>query len=137
MTSASIIGSNLLGFNFGFYHNRRNFDSKGYAVQVLGLEINPPALPHIEDLWKDCKDEEEILKRDHSRLTLQQIESLNLNFRTEGINDDGSDMIEPGWQETNATQSLTFDWSKEEEDDINMRARFILSCTDDWLQKRT
>ena len=32
MTNASIIGSNLLEFNFGSYHSRRNFDSKGYAT---------------------------------------------------------------------------------------------------------
>ena len=50
MDNAFIIGSNLLGFNLGFYHSKRNFDSKGYAAQVLSLEINPSATPHLEDL---------------------------------------------------------------------------------------
>ena len=51
MTNASIIGINFLGFNFGSYHSRRNFDSKGYVVQILGLEGHPLATPHLEDLW--------------------------------------------------------------------------------------
>ena len=50
MDNASIIGSNLLGLNLGFYHSRRNFDSKGYAAKILGLEVNPSATPHLEDL---------------------------------------------------------------------------------------
>ena len=71
MINASIIGSNLLGFGFGSYQGRRNFDSKGFMAQVLGLEGHSSTTPHLEDLWQDCKDEEEVLKRDHSRLTLQ------------------------------------------------------------------
>ena len=70
MNNASIIGNNFLGFNLGFYHSRRNFDSKGYAALTLGLEINPSVAPHLEDLWRDCGNEEEVLIRDHSRLTL-------------------------------------------------------------------
>ena len=31
---------------------------------------------------------------------------------------------------------LAVDWSKDEEDDINLRARFILTFTDDWLQRK-
>ena len=101
MDNASIIRSNLLGFNLGFYHSRRNFDSKGYAAQVLGLEINPSATPHLEDLWEDYRNEEEVLRKDHLRLTLQQINAFRLKFKIGGINEDGSDMIEPGWRESN------------------------------------
>ena len=46
MINASIIGSNLLGFNFGSYHSQRNFDSKGYAMQVLGLTAHLSNIPH-------------------------------------------------------------------------------------------
>ena len=45
MTNASIIGSNLLGLNFGSYHRKRNFNNKGYAVQILGLEVHASATP--------------------------------------------------------------------------------------------
>lgn len=61
MDNASIIGSNMLGFNLGFYHGRRDFDSKGYATQTLGLEIHFSSASHLEDIWEDCKDEEEVL----------------------------------------------------------------------------
>lgn len=70
INNASIIGSNLLGFNLSFYHSRRNFNSKRYATLTLGLEINPSAASHLEDLWGDCGNEEEVLIKDHSRLTL-------------------------------------------------------------------
>ena len=46
-------------------------------------------------------------------------------------------MVEPGWKESNEAKFLAVDWYKEEEDDINQRVRFILTYTDDWLQKRT
>ena len=46
-------------------------------------------------------------------------------------------MVELGWKESDETRFLVVDWYKEEEDDINWRVRFILTCTDDWLQKRT
>ena len=42
-------------------------------------------------------------------------------------------MVEPDWKESNEVKSLVVDWYKEEEDDINWRARFILTYTDDWL----
>ena len=71
MIDASIIGSNLLGFGFGSYEGRRDFDSKRFTTQVLGIKGQLSTTPHLEDLWQDCKDEEEVLKRDHSRLTLQ------------------------------------------------------------------
>lgn len=32
ITNSSLIGSNFLGFNYGFYHSRRSFDNKGYAA---------------------------------------------------------------------------------------------------------
>jgi hypothetical protein len=133
MNNASIIGSNLLGFNLNFYHSRRNFDSKGYAAQTLGLEINPSVASHLEDLWGDCGNEEEVLIKDHSRLTLQQISSFRLNFKIQGIIEDGSSLIEPGWEGSNETKFLTVDWSKEEDEDINLRARSIFTYIDDWL----
>lgn len=136
MNDVSIIGSNLLGFNLGFYRSRRNFDSKGYAALTLGLEINSTVAPQLEDLWEDCENEEEVLKKDHSRLTLQQINSFKLKFKTQGIVEDGSCLVEPEWEESNETKFLTVDWSKEEDDDINWRARSILTYTDDWLQRK-
>ena len=45
-------------------------------------------------------------------------------------------MIEPGWRELNEIKSLAIDWYKDEEDDIILRARFILTYMDDWLQKK-
>ena len=60
-----------------------------------------------------------------------------MKFNVEGIVDDSSKMVEPGWRESHEANFLTVDWNKEEEDDINRRMRFILTYTDDWLQQRT
>ena len=77
------------------------------------------------------------MRRDHSRLTLQKINSLELKFKTEGVIEDGSDMVEPGWEESNESNSLVVDWNQDEEEDTNLRARFILNYTDDWLKKKS
>lgn len=51
MINASVVGSNLLSFNFGSYRGRRNFDSKGFAAKILSLKGQSPTVPHLEDLW--------------------------------------------------------------------------------------
>ena len=38
MINALVIGSNLLGFGFGSYQGRRDFDSKEFVAHVLGLK---------------------------------------------------------------------------------------------------
>lgn len=48
-----------------------------------------------------------------------KINSFKMKFNIRGINDDGSDMVEPGWKESNEMKSLAVDCYKDEEDDIN------------------
>ena len=79
MINSLVIGINFLSFGFGSYQGRRDFDSKIFSAQVLGFKGQSSTVPHLEDLWQDCKNEE-VLKRDHSRLTLQQNSSLKLKF---------------------------------------------------------
>lgn len=57
-----------------------------------------------------------------------------MKFKTQGIIEDGSSLIESSWEGSDETKFLTIDWSKEEDDDINLRARSIFTYTDDWLQ---
>ena len=45
MINASIIGSYLLRFGLGSYKGRRNFDSKGFVVQVLHLKDHSSTSP--------------------------------------------------------------------------------------------
>ena len=45
------------------------------------------------------------MRKDHSRLTLQKIDSFRLKFKTEGVVDDGSDIFEPSWEESNEMKS--------------------------------
>lgn len=136
MVNASIIGSNLLSFNLGSYHGRRNFDSKNFMTKVLGLKGQSPIVPYLEDLWQDCNHEHEVIRKDHSRLTLQQINALKLKFLLDGVIEDGSDIIELGWEETSEMKQLEVDWDQEEEDDINLRTRSILTHIDNWLRRR-
>ena len=60
-----------------------------------------------------------------------------MKFKIEGINDDGSDIIEPIWKESSEMKSLAVDWNKDEEDHINLRTRFILTYTNNWLQRKS
>ena len=57
-------------------------------------------------------------------------------FKTEGVVDDCSDIVELGWEESSELKFLAVDWNKDVEDDINLRSRFILTFTDDWLQRK-
>ena len=98
MTNASIIERNLLSSNLGSYQGRRIFDSKGCVAQTLGWKDQPLTTPHLEDFWQNCVDEEEVIRKDHSRLTLQQINYLKLKFQLEGIDDDGSYIMKLGWK---------------------------------------
>ena len=54
----------------------------------------------------------------------------------EGVDDDGLDIVEPGWEESSELKFLAVDWNKDVEDDINLRSRFILTFIDDWLQRK-
>lgn len=57
-----------------------------------------------------------------------------MNFKTQEIIEDDSSLIEPGWEGSNETKFLTIDWNKEEDGDINLRSRSILTYRHDWLQ---
>lgn len=76
-------------------------EGKIFLVKVLqqNLKGQSPMAPHVEYLWEDCKDEREVVKRDHSRLTLPKISSLKLKFKLEGIIEDGFDFLEARWEE--------------------------------------
>ena len=59
-----------------------------------------------------------------------------LKFKIERMIEDGLDMIELVWEESNESKSLVVDWNQDEEEDIDLRARFILTYIDDWLKKK-
>ena len=42
-----------------------------------------------------------------------------------GVIEDGSDMVEPSQEESNESKSLAVDQNQDEEEYINLRARFI------------
>ena len=35
------------------------------------------------------------------------------------------------------SKSLVVDWNQDQEEDINLRDRFIFTCIDDWLKKQS
>ena len=82
MINALAIGSDMLNLNLGFYHERRSFDNKNFAKLVLSLGDQMQLLPHIEELWEDCNNECEVMRRCHSRLTIPQIKALQLKLNT-------------------------------------------------------
>ena len=46
---------------------------------------------------------------DYSRLTLQETNSLKLKFQLEGVVEDGSDIVKPGWEEAGELKKLEVD----------------------------
>lgn len=105
-------------------------------AKVLGLKGKSPIVPHLEDLYQDCNDEKEVIKKYHSRLPLLKISSLNLKFWLEGVVEDGSNIIEPGWEEVSDLKQLEIDWNHGEDDNINLRTRSILTHMDNWSRRR-
>ena len=81
-------------------------EGKILIAKVLSLKDQLPIIPYLEDLWEDCNDEKEVVKRDHSRLTVPQINSLKLKFKLERIIEDGLDVVELGWEEASEQKQL-------------------------------
>ena len=55
----------------------------------------------------------------------------------EGVIEDDLDMVEPSQEESNEAKSISVDWNQDEEEDINLRARFILTYIYDQLKKQS
>ena len=68
---------------------------------------------------------------------MQQINYLKLKFQLEGIIEDGLDIVELGWEEVSDSKKLKVDCNQEEEDEINLRTRFILTHSDNWLRRQS
>ena len=64
MITSSMIESNLLNFNLRFCQGMRDFDRKYFVAKVLSLKGQSPIVPHLEDLWEDCNDEKEVVKKE-------------------------------------------------------------------------
>lgn len=61
----------LKEYNLQYLFVRTNFDSKGFVKRNLYASGSYQHQPSIEDFWEDCTDENEVLRRDHMRLTLE------------------------------------------------------------------
>lgn len=70
MDNSICISSDLVNFNFGFYHSRHDFDSEGIFYSLFGTHINFLLVHDVEYFWEDCADELEVWKRESSRFTI-------------------------------------------------------------------
>lgn len=87
----------------------------------------------LEDVWADCRDEEEVIKLDFS----QQIENLDL-ARIPDTMEDIDDVIHPRYYESNIvnTPLPAIQWLQKENKSISARFPPIMVNTNAWLMKK-
>lgn len=71
----------LKEYNLQLLFVRTNFDSNGFVRKKLYASDSYQHQPSIEDFWEDYADENEVFRRDHMRLTLEQIQIFGLSFQ--------------------------------------------------------
>ncbi|KAH9291652.1 hypothetical protein KI387_043166, partial [Taxus chinensis] len=110
---------------------RDGFDFRGVLKAYGTLHLH---IPSIEDIWIDLRDEVAVRRKDHSRLTLAEIQTLELANLPEGTSDNES-VLDPSYDGLNEDQYVfpPIDWSISEKASITDRSALILARTKAWL----
>lgn len=92
----------------------------------------------LEDVWVDCRDDEDIRKLDFSRLTLEKIENLDLAKITDTWEDTTDDIVDPIYFCNNIANIPIppIQWLKKESKSIFARFAPIMANTNAWLLKK-
>ncbi|KAH9296688.1 hypothetical protein KI387_044268 [Taxus chinensis] len=110
---------------------RDGFDIRGVLRAYGTLHLHRPS---IEDIWIDLRDEVVVRRKDHSRLTLSEIQKLELTDLPEGTSDNES-VLDLSYDGLNEDQYVfpPIDWSISEKASITDRSALILARTKAWL----
>lgn len=132
---AASVGVDLKNFNFGFYQARNSFDNKLFVAQTFKLGKSYAPSAHLEDFWKDCKDEFEVRLRDYSRLRIQQIIDWNLEVNVEGVTDNDEDILDPEFDRIKSKPLDEISWFEYERYDIDVKVITMIQRTVHWLSR--
>lgn len=88
----------------------------------------------IEDVWIDCRIEEDIQSLDYFRLIVEKIENFNLANIPKNLEEDG-DILDPMYKKNKVVRSPLplIQWSQKENTSIRVRFQNILDNTNVWL----
>lgn len=91
----------------------------------------------LEDVWADCKSDEDVRRMDYSHLTLDEIENLDF-ARIPNTMEDTSDIVDLVYYEQKIvdTPLPPIQWSKKESKSISKRFAPIIAITNQWLLKK-
>lgn len=92
----------------------------------------------LEDVWDDFRDDEDVRRLDFSRLTLEQIENLDLIKIQDTWEDTTYDLVDPIYFNNNISNTPLppIQWSKKESKSISLRFAPIMANTNAWLLKK-
>lgn len=77
-----------------FFKPRKFFNYRGIKNKIIK---NYTHIHEIEDVWVDCRTEEDVRKMDQCRLIVEQIENFDLADVPEDLEEDG-DIIDPAYE---------------------------------------
>ncbi|KAH9331307.1 hypothetical protein KI387_003415 [Taxus chinensis] len=111
--------------------SRDGFDIRGVLRTYGALHLHRP---DIEDIWVDLRNEVAVRRKDNSRLTINEIQTLELSDLPDGTTDNESvlDMSYDGLNEDRYVFP-PIDWSASEKASITDRSALILARTKKWL----
>lgn len=120
------------------YVARQGFDSKGYAIKHLNVDVNFSHIPQLEDYWEDCCDEFEVQRRLWSRFTLRQIITMKLSMNIAGVHEEeGEDVLDPEFNIRIHKQPIPeIDWDRREEENIQSKTFNVIRRIEKWLRNR-
>lgn len=117
-----------------FFKTKKYFDYRGMKNKIKKSYTH---VHQIEDVWIDCRTEEDIKKLDYCHLIVEQIENLDLANIPKDLEDDG-DILDPMYEKNKVVRSHLPLIQCSQKENISIRARFqkILANTNVWLSQK-
>lgn len=116
------------------YKRRNDFDYWGMKDK---LKRSYTHVHMIEDIWTECRNDEDVRKSDFSRLTFEQIKNFELANILEDMQEE-DDIVDPAYvgKKIADIPLPPIQWSQKEMISIRERFQPTLANTNIWLEKR-
>lgn len=109
---------------FDPFHSIQNFVDKKYKHQV-----------HIEDFWADCKNDREVRKRAHKRLTIEQMKSIGDIYVPLEVQEDDK-LLHHSYAEARLAPITEPDWSEPWNTSLDVLSESVILFSKTWLKDK-
>ncbi|KAH9318219.1 hypothetical protein KI387_019988, partial [Taxus chinensis] len=101
-----------------------NFDIKKNpkSLNVLGLHH----IPQLEEYWVNYANDLEVRERDYMRMTMEEMETFRFYWLTGGVQEYGSELFDPEYEELNSYPLPTPSWSDHEIGHIKEQTKVVI-----------